>query len=104
LSGKMRRDPLDVLHQRGGVLEDMVVNPLQNAAMRRASLTEECQVRIVDVAAAVRLGLKKIAADFKLARRGGDVSSLSHDQSLSGYLPAWIRRWMLSTTEAWSSR
>ena len=104
LGGKMRRHPLDVFHQRIGPRKYLVVDPLQNVARRCASLTERHHVRVVDVAAAVRLGLQEIAADFELARRGGDIPLHAHDQSLSGYLPALISLWMLSTTLAWSSR
>src|ERR1017187_8556626 len=97
----MRRDPLDVFHQGDRLLEDVVIDPLQDVAMRYPSHIEEDFVSVVDMAAAVGSGLEKLAADFERACRGGDTAFITHDQSLSGYLPARTRLWMLSTTLAW---
>ena len=95
---KVRSDPLNVFHQRDGAFEDVVIDPLQNGAVRRAILMELDTVSVVDVAAAIRDGLKKLAANFKLVRHCSGDLLFAHAQRLSGYFPLLTSCRMLSTT------
>ena len=67
LRGKMRRDALDVLHQRGGIVEDVVIDALQDVARGRAAAWQVTQVGVVDVAVAVGRESEELAAELELA-------------------------------------
>jgi hypothetical protein len=53
LRGEMGCDPLDIFHERNGVLEDVMINALQKIPRVGAPVLEDCAVRIVDMAAAI---------------------------------------------------
>jgi hypothetical protein len=69
----MRRDALDVLHDRHRVFEDVVVDALEDVAHRRAGLIKDGAVSVVDVAAAVRRGFLKSTVDLEVAGDQPDV-------------------------------
>lgn len=67
----------DVLHHRGGIAEDLVVDPLVHEAPRAASVAVRCRVRVVDVARAAGDGVHEFALDGEVAGDGADVVELS---------------------------
>src|SRR6185312_8582442 len=86
----MSRDTLDVLHQRDGVLEDVVVDPLQNIARWRPALVEVGAIGIVDVPTAIRLGTQKLPVDLKMPCYGTDIVFQVHIKMFAN--PACCRR------------
>ena len=73
LAAEVRGDAPDVFHQGDRILEDVVVDALQNVTNLYSTLVEYSTTRIVDVAAAVRLGVEEFAVDVELARQGAKV-------------------------------
>jgi hypothetical protein len=67
--------PLDVLHQRNGVPEDLMINALKKIPRAGASVLEDRAVCIVDMAASVRCSSSEFTADGKRASRGCCVPS-----------------------------
>ena len=104
-------DALDVAHQAGGVLEDVVVDALDDVTHWAAGLVEDYGVGVIDMAAAVGCRFPEVAANVET---GGDqaqvMSGLARGhraaqlQSRSGYSPARISARMLSITTGRSSR
>jgi hypothetical protein len=88
----MRRDALNVLHQRVRVLEDVAIDPLQDMKERLAAALESHAVGVVDVAASEGLRFKELAIDLKLACNRSHAICLAHGHSFSGYFPSFTRR------------
>ena len=78
LGGQMRGDALDIFHERHGRFENVMVDALENVAHGLAALVEVDTVGVVDMAAAVRGGVQKIAGDFEMPRHGADVMFQIH--------------------------
>jgi hypothetical protein len=73
LARLVRRDALNVLHERHRVFEDGVVDALEDVAHQRASLIKDGAVRVVDVANAVRRSFLKSTVDLEMAGYQSDV-------------------------------
>src|ERR1700733_7590064 len=56
LLAEMRRDALNIFHDRDGVFEDVVVDTLDDVAQRLAGIAKGNAIGIVDVTAAIRCG------------------------------------------------
>jgi hypothetical protein len=60
-----------------------MVDALQNIPYLRSGLVEQGAVGVVDVAATVRLGVQKLAADLELPRDSPEVMFQVHDHGRS---------------------
>ncbi len=94
----MPRDPLDILHHRGGIAENVAVDVLQNVAGGRAGCGARHKICVVDVTVAVWRQPQDFAAKLELLCHSPNFGGIAHDQSRSGYLPSAISRRTLSIT------
>ena len=72
---RVRRDALDVFHQGGRVLENVVIDALVNVADPHPRLIVPGAIGVIDVPGAVGLGINKIGPHVE---KGGDVSDVVH--------------------------
>jgi hypothetical protein len=89
-------DAFDILHQRNGRAENVAIDVLQNVARRVPCPIARNQVRIVDVAVAVRHKARCLAAKLELRGNGVEdvvmiiarfvtsIAAIAHGQSFSG--------------------
>ena len=67
------RDPVDVLHQELGLLEDVVVDALHDVAEALATLVEPGTVGVVDVAGTVGIGVHEVGAHVEERGDGTEI-------------------------------
>jgi hypothetical protein len=73
----MRRDTLDILHHRNGLLKNIRVDALKNDARLRPRVLQLDAVRVIDVTRSIGLGPKKFAGDLELADNRTNVAFLA---------------------------
>jgi hypothetical protein len=80
----MRRDALNILHDRDRLLEDLRVDTLQDEPCAHSGTLHLDAVRVIDVTGAVGLGAEKLARELKLARNSADIKFQIYVQSFLG--------------------
>jgi hypothetical protein len=89
LRTEMRRDAFNILHHRGGRVEDLGVDVLQDVAHPSACPVARNQVGVVDVAVAVGHKVHGLAAELELRGYGKErfatsIDRFAHGHSFSG--------------------
>jgi hypothetical protein len=74
----MRRHALNILHEGGGILEDVVIDALQEVAYWYACLMEDGAIRVVNMAVAARRSAVEFARDLEMAHHGAEVVIFAH--------------------------